>query len=597
MRPNEITEVRDPWEVQENKRRSPTGKIIVIIVVIALLAGLVYGIAAGLQKGIAGCSGLYQRNTVPFSEMEYARPSKNEVFGRIDDAVKSVTADEDSYGDQLELVRQYIESDYSIYTMYTLAMIRNSIDTTDEFYADEMSFYADFMPLYYQKEEELYVACAQSEYMDRFEDDCFSEGFLEVYKEGVTMTDESVELTQYTEELSNEYLMEAAVPTVEWQGETVSVYELLSDPNLTGEEYYALLRAYYDKYNPVFGEMYVDIVKSNMLLAEEYGYDSYIDYVYDYYARDYTPEDAERFMEGVKEYFVPLFLRLNNDGYYEDQYTGFARSDSELLGDLESVTGKMGGEIARIYNFMEKYGLYDFTATEVKEPMSYTTYLYDYDAPFIVVDPAGDDTDILTVIHEFGHFVDNYINYGYDSGLDCSETASQSMEYLALSYLDGTLNTSERELVYTKKLLDSVDVFIYQGYYNELETRVYSLDYNDVTLGNINRIAGECAAEFGLKDFEPWEGYYNESWVDVPHLYDSPFYVISYCTSCDAALQIYELSVNGTAKEAVDTYYDLVDWDWSMAFIDNLERVGLESPFASGRTEKTAELIEKYFYD
>ena len=593
---NEMTGVIDSPETPKKNRRFPVGTVLLILALIGIAVGAYFLMVSLLSGGMSSCDGFGIRSTVPFEEMEYVRPDKEAVFKTIDDAVKSVTADEDSYADQVKLIRDYIINDYTIYTMNTLAMIRNSLDTTDEFYMEEMNFFAEFMPLYYQKEEELSVACAQSKHMEDFEEDCYTPGYLEPYKYGGTITDESVELAQHTEELSLDYLTESAIPTVMWNGEETPLYDLIGDPEITGDEYYRLLKVYYDKYNPIFGEMYVDLVKSNMMLAEEYGYDSFIDYAYENSYRDYTPAEAAKFMEDAREYYVPLFQKLNEDGHYDAQYDYAECSEEDLVWLLKSVTRKLGGKISSVYRYMEKYGLYDFSVSDVKEPMSYTSYLYDYDAPFIILDAVGDDTDFIGAVHEFGHFVDNYLNYGRDSGLDCSETASQGMEYLSLSCLDSVLGDDTRELIYTKKLLDSVDVFIYQGYYNALETKVYSLDYEDVTLENINRIAGECAEEFGLKDMEPWEGYYSVSWVDVPHLYDSPLYIISYCVSCDAALQIYEMSVD-SPKEAVNTYCDLVDWDWDMTFEENLERVGLESPFAQGRAEKSAKIIESYFYN
>ena len=169
------------------------------------------------------------------------------------------------------------------------------------------------------------------------------------------------------------------------------------------------------------------------------------------------------------------------------------------------------------------------------------------------------------------------------------------MEYLTLSYLDDTLTKGQVNQLYAKKLLETVDVFIYQGYYNEFETRVYSLNYEDVTLENINAIAADCAEDFGITITQPWEDYYAESWIEIPHIFQSPFYVVSYCTSCDVALQIYELAEEDSAS-GVETYYNLIDWDWNMTFTENIERVGLESPFDDGRIEDCVEVIEEYFY-
>lgn len=583
-------------ETMEKKPKTSIGKIIAIAVIVGLILGLAYVYVTDMFfKSVGGCDGV-MRNTVPFSEMEYARPDSDGIIATMDDVIQLISENSESYDGQLKQMKAVNNDYYAIQTMYTLATIKNSQDVTDQFFADEVAFYADFIPVYRQKLEELFVACAQSVHKEEFEMDYFGENGLDDYMDGGIITDESVDLSQYTQSLSNDYLNEAADPTIMFKGEETSLSELLTDESLTQQDRLYILNAYYSKYNKLFGEMYVEIVKSNMLYAEELGYDSYADYVYESFQRDYTPEEAAEYMDDIKEYMVPLYVQLNQDGWYNSQYDSFTCSEDELIGDMQSITSAMGGKISKIFNYMQEYELLDATASSVKQQMSYTTYIQNYDAPFIFINPAGDSSDILTVMHEFGHFVEQYINYGYSSGLDSDETASQAMEYLTLSYLDSCLTPAEMNKIQRNKLLDTLDVFIYQGYYNEFETQVYSLDYEDVTLENINRIAEECAEEFGLSELEPFKGYYSVSWVEVPHLFESPFYIISYCVSCDVALQVYELAETDIEK-GVDAYYNLVDWDWEMSFVENLERAGFESPFAEGRAERCGDIIRDYFYN
>ena len=112
------------------------------------------------------------------------------------------------------------------------------------------------------------------------------------------------------------------------------------------------------------------------------------------------------------------------------------------------------------------------------------------------------------------------------------------MGYLILNYLN---NCSEEE-VSILSLMQFLKTLIYtytRDTITEFEERVYSLRENDVTLENINSIANQCAVSFGLYDDE-WKDYYSLQWVDIIHFYELPFYVIGYCISNDAAIQIYE---------------------------------------------------------
>lgn len=65
-------------------------------------------------------------------------------------------------------------------------------------------------------------------------------------------------------------------------------------------------------------------------------------------------------------------------------------------------------------------------------PGSYTTYLESYEMPYIYISPEGTLADLLTAAHEYGHFVDGYVNCNQTFSIDCSEVFSQALEYLTL---------------------------------------------------------------------------------------------------------------------------------------------------------------------
>ena len=107
---------------------------------------------------------------------------------------------------------------------------------------------------------------------------------------------------------------------------------------------------------------------------------------------------------------------------------------------------------------------------------------------------------------------------------------------------------------------------------------------------NLNALALSCAHRFGAVtpgDEETCALY----WAQVTHLFDSPFYVISYCVSADAAIQIAELERSDPGK-GVACYQDMLDWKED-AFLSEVERVGLESPFAPGRAASNLALADE----
>ena len=69
-----------------------------------------------------------------------------------------------------------------------------------------------------------------------------------------------------------------------------------------------------------------------------------------------------------------------------------------------------------------------------------------------------------------------------------------------------------------------------------------------------------------------------------------PFYMVSYCVSVDAAMQLYERALEDPVA-AWDVYCTLLDCP-DLPFSEALEEAGLESPFAPGRIETAKRTIE-----
>ena len=100
---------------------------------------------------------------------------------------------------------------------------------------------------------------------------------------------------------------------------------------------------------------------------------------------------------------------------------------------LSAAAKKMGEGVYEPMQFMKSSGLYDISGSDSKRDSSYVTYLDDYDVPYLFSKTYGYSDDVLTVGHEFGHFVDYYINYGFDMSNDSAELFSQGMEYMLCS--------------------------------------------------------------------------------------------------------------------------------------------------------------------
>ena len=523
---------------------------------------------------------------VPFSEMTYERPDSAKLCSDIA-AVQTMVENGDTLDNVLDAFNAAYD-DYRIFdTMATLAYIHYTLDLEDEFYTEENAWSDEQSPLVSQALEKCYIAMAQSPLRDELEAECFGEGFFEFYDENqVYSNDRVVELMQQDAALQTEYMALQSNQTIEWEGQEQLFDDVMDAVSSDYTSYLAAYKAYYDKYNPLVADIFIQQIKVRKEIAQELGYDSYADFAYEYtYQRDYTPEQVAQYTDDIATELSGLFLAAVYNSYSEDMDTD---TSFRMLAETAAT---FGGEIEEAYEYMTKYGLSDLSESSSKMPGSYMTYLSAYEMPFLYVSPTGTIDDLLTEVHEFGHFVDGYVNCNGTTSIDCAEIFSQGLEFLALDR--AKLTADQRSGLTVSKVSDAITVFLGQGCYAAFELAVYDLPDDQLTAENINQLFLECNEKFGM-GLTGFEDIVAPGWIDVQHFLIAPFYVISYCISNDAALQIFQTETeSGTG---LDLYRTLLGLSADNTVLNLLDEAGMESPFAPGRMAELADFLTKEIY-
>ena len=531
---------------------------------------------------------------VMFSDMHYSRPDTEKLAEDIA-AVEQALED----GAKLKEVEGLLDvcmDDYDVfYTMYWLADIYNCKDLRDEYYAAEFEWVdtqsAEISRLF----DQMYYACAGSSLGRALEDDYFWPGFCEEYADpnDSYYNDETVALMQRESELVSRYREIVADPTVTYDGEERSFNELYEE--LSNAEdlasyygYLAVLMSYYEKYSGPLAEVYIDLMRVRTELAEKMGFASVaeMEYVFSF-GRDYKPEDGDVFVSEVKTYLVPLYEWADDNGLiYGTSYSSL--SSEELYAGMQAVANNIGHECPEIFSFMSRYGLYDIEPSAFKADTSYETYLSNYEAPFIFIKPKGTSADLLTFVHEFGHYTDAYVNFNANEALDVAEIFSQALELLSLSHMDGVLDAREIKALRDGKMGDALDTFIQQSAFAEFESRAHALGPDELTADKLCEIALQAAKDYGFCT-PGFEQYYQYFWMDITHFFEYPFYVISYPVSLSVAMQIYDLERQQPGS-GMDKYFEILPRDYEN-FMDTVVNGGLESPFTEGSVASIARLI------
>lgn len=494
---------------------------------------------------------------VKFSDMAYSRPDMDAFRETLQECCDSVRTETD-VDRALEIVYDFYDVYDRFYTDLALADIHYSSNLADLYWEKEYNFCLQSVAEADAALEELYYTLAESPVREELEDAFFGEDFFLAYEGESFWNAEMLALMEEESRLINRY------------------YELSGEAQEM--EYYS--EAYFSAYAEPMAELLVELIAVRQRIAQGVGYDSYPEFAYDYYHyRDYTPQQAEPYLQEIGEKLTGLYRSISSSNVWELSYDYCGEEDTFQY--VKTAAKNMGGHAKEAFSCLEKGELYHLSYAENKMDGSFETYLWSYYQPFVFVCPYLDQSDKLSFAHEFGHFVNDYVCYGSSAGTDVAEVHSQAMEYLSLLY------GADTEDLETYKMADCLCVYVEQAAYALFEQEVYRLEGAELTAENVQKLYQKIGTEFG---FDSW-GWDPRDFMTVEHFYTNPMYIISYVVSNDVAFQIYQLEreEEGTGLAVFEHCVESGD----SYVVDFAQHYGLESPFGKGRIDQVRRTLEK----
>lgn len=493
-------------------------------------------------------------NIVSFDEMEYKRPDIDALKAKAQD-VEDLLGNFFKVKDVIIELDKFVDLYNNFYTMMNLACVRYDMDTQDEFYFEEYSYCTEAAGDVEYLADELLLDCSNSSMCDYLDKHFFGGLLEEQYSvtdgTGYTPSDELAELERKEAELENDYS---------------ELYAKYSGAFDNGK---------FKKPNEEIARIYIELIKLRHDIAEQRSMKSYEELAYLDNGRDYTAADLDGYIKAIKQYIVPLYKKADSKKMYDRSLVS-AMSPKTALSTVTGTVEGLNKDIDEALGYMLKYKLYDTGMSDNKYDQSYVLYLNDYDSPFLFCSPSGYSDTVLTIVHEFGHYVDGYLNYGLNDSIDTSEVFSQGMEYLLLCNMDDAGQLTRY------KMLDELELYAYQACLNEFEHRAYALDEKELTVETLNSLYSELLKEYGLTD-----DYKGLDWISVTHLFTSPFYVISYCVSDSAAFELYNMELKESGS-GLEMYMKLLEESTSYDFLDLLEECGMSSAISADTVKEIA---------
>ena len=538
-----------------------------------------------------------------FKDYIYERPNYEEIkksFLELVDKIKNAsTYDEQKlHINQLNNIRKHIE------TMSTLASIRNSINTADEFYDEEQNYWDEQGPLYTELNSDFYKAIVNSKFKDEIKKD-YSEQFYKICEYSLkSFSPEIISDLQEENKLMSKYTKLLASAKINFKGEELNLsglykYMLSSDRNEREQSSKAYYN-YFGEHEEEFDEIYDQLVHIRHNMAKKLGFKNFVELGYIRMDRtDYNPEMVVNLRKQILEYIVPLCnklyekqaKRLNLDKLtYIDENLEFLDGNATIKGDSDYIIEngikmyqELSQETKEFFDFMLETELMDLETKHTKSAGGYCTYIPDYKAPFIFsnFNKTSEDMDVLT--HEAGHAFQLYMSRDIDMQeinfptLDSCEIHSMSMEFITYPWME-TFFKEDSDKYKFAHLTSAIKFLPYGVVVDEFQHVVY--DNPNMTSDERKKVWRDLEKKYlPHRDYEDNEILERGCWFfKQGHIFKDPFYYIDYVLAPICAFQFLK-KMEEDRVSGWEDYLRICKVGGTQSFLQIVKTGNLISPF------------------
>ena len=540
-----------------------------------------------------------------FSEMPYERPDLAAVKQQFADLQAELQAAPDYAAAREVFLREQTLSKH-IDTLANLASVRNTIDTRDKFYDEEMNFWNEALPQLQECENAWSKAMLASPFRKDFAAEYGDLMFVNAEIADKAFSPEILPEMAEENKLTTEYGKLIASAQIPFEGGVYTLSQLSpfkNDPN--DARRLAAWQAegkWYKEHQAEFDGIYDKLVHLRDTMGKKLGYEGYTTLGYYRMGRNcYTKADVEKFRAAVVKYLVPLA-----DSIYREQAKRLGKqypmnfADNALMfrsgnptpcGDADAIVAQgkkfydeLSPETSEFFNKMLDDELMDLLSTPGKAGGGYCTGLGDYAVPFIFANFNGTQHDVEVVTHEAGHAFAAYMNRNripYATvwpSMEGCEVHSMSMEFFAWPWAEGFFGKDARKFRYSH-LAGALTFIPYGTMVDHFQHVVY--EKPDMTPkerhGVWKELLGVYMPWMQLGDEIPFYGE-GEGWQRQMHIYQSPFYYIDYCLAQTVSLQFWAM-LQKDRTDAWNHYMAYTLQGGSRVFTELLKNAGLTSPF------------------
>ena len=546
-----------------------------------------------------------------FETIQYVRPDLDALAAQIDAITADVTA-ATSFDAVKALMHRRDDVMRDAETMVTVAHIRNTLDTRDSFYEDEMAFLDNALPALQAHMVAYQKALVASPFRNDISRE-FGPELLTAYGREIAAFNET--LIPYMQEeaaLCTEYQKLIASAAIPFDGQTLNLYGIQKyfehEDRAVRKEAFRLYSEFFSSHEADMERIFDRLVEIRTAMGKAAGFSTYTPLGYLLQGRsDYGQEEVASFRAQVKEVLVPLCEKL-----YEaqakrigvdtimayDENRVFPDGNAQPIGGVDELVAQavkmyhdISPETGEFIDFMTGHHLMDLANRPGKAATGYMTELPAYEAPFVFSCFNGTIGDVGVLSHELGHAFAGYmatrsqpISEYTGCSTDIAEIHSMSMEQFCYPYAEMYFG-------------DGADKYRFQHLQEAITFVPFGVavdEFQHVIYENPGLTPKERTAvwhDLELK-YMPWRKYDNDPfmerggyWYHKIHIFLYPMYYINYTLTTMGAME-FKKRRETNPEEAWNDYLALCKAGGSMSYKNLLRLANLSIPFEAGSVER-----------
>ncbi|MBP6732081.1 MAG: M3 family oligoendopeptidase, partial [Chitinophagales bacterium] len=436
--------------------------------------------------------------------------------------------------------------------------VRTTIDTSDQkAQAELVNLYATIYPKMVVQNNLLDSKFVNNPFIGELDQDVFYTTIRRVKKSLELFREENIPLNSEMQMKQTTYDQIAGAQSIRYKGAELTVQQamvyLKSNDRSQREEVFNLIKERKLQDVETLDNLFTELIQLRHKVAVNAGFKNYLEYRFEELGRfDYTPADCLQFHASIEEVLMPkvneLFEARRKElgldvlkPWDKDVDTSGKEplkpynNTAELVEKTIECFNRLDPYFGERIEIMKRMNYLDLDSRLNKGTGGYNMGMPEIGVPFIFMNSANSEHDLVTMVHEGGHAIHTFLtrdlelNAFKDTTSEIAEVASMAMELMSMEHWDifyknpDDLNRARKtHLQYIFSLLtktclgDSFQFWLYTNPNHTVQQRRDKwVELNKrFTPANIDGSGSEL--------------YLETSYQSILHFYVVPFYYIEY---------------------------------------------------------------------